>query len=97
MNKPTVGEVIYQYLNEHKGEWHAGFEFVNRSIGIKSGTYFLGSSADRKARRLAEDGKIERTYKTLDGVRYAYYRVKPDLSEGEMFEMFEPKAYPQAH
>ena len=75
--RKSVSTIIYEYLREHEGEWHAGFEFCNRPITIKSGTYFLGNSADRKARLMAERGVIGRTYKVLNGTRYAYYQVKP--------------------
>ena len=75
--KKSVSTIIYEFLKEHQGEWHAGFEFCNRHITIKSGTYFLGNSADRKARKLAEKGAIDRTYKVLNGIRYAYYQAKP--------------------
>ena len=71
--KKSVSETIYQFLKDHEGEYHAGFEFVNRTINGR----FCGSSADRKCRLMAENGLIEKKYDTINGVRYAFYRVKP--------------------
>ena len=75
MNKKSVSTIIYEFLKEHQGEYHAGYEFVNKSIGVGGKSYFLGSSSDRKCRLMAEEGKIER--KREKG--YAWYRVKPKL------------------
>ena len=75
--KKSVAQIIFQYLQEQTGEWHGGFEFVNREVYVGGQRYFLGSSSDRKARLLAENGDIERTYKTMNGTRYAFYRSKP--------------------
>ena len=69
--KPTVSTIIFSYLKEHEGEWIGGFSFCNRPITIKDGTYFCGSSSDRKARLMAEEGKIERKHEG----GYAWYRV----------------------
>ena len=71
MKKPTVSTIIFSYLKEHEGEWIAGYSFVNRTVGVGDKTYFCGSSSDRKARLMAEEGKIERK---REG-KYAYYRV----------------------
>ena len=73
MKKLSVSEIIYEYLKERAGEYHAGYEFCNKTVTVGNYTYWLGSSADRKARQLAIDGKIERVRKG----KYAFYRVKP--------------------
>jgi len=73
--KKSVSQIIYSYLKEHEGEWIAGYSFVNRSVGVGDKTYFCGSSSDRKARLMAEEGKIERKHEK----GYAWYRVKPKL------------------
>ena len=69
----TIHTIIYEYLKEHQGEYHAGYEFVNKSIGVGGQSYFLGSSSDRKCRLMAEEGKIERKHEK----GYAWFRVKP--------------------
>jgi len=69
--KKSVSSIIFSYLKEHEGEWIGGFSFCNRLITIKDGTYFCGSSSDRKARLMAEEGKIERKHEK----GYAWYRV----------------------
>ena len=69
--KKSVSQIIFSYLKEHEGEWHNGYEFVNKSVGVGGQSYFLGSSSDRKARQLALDGKIERRH--YKG--YAQFRV----------------------
>ena len=71
MTKKSVSEIIYSYLKEHEGEYHAGYEFVNKSIGVDGKSYFLGSSSDRKCRLMAEEGKIERKHEK----GYAWYRI----------------------
>lgn len=70
MNK-SVSTIIYEYLKQDQGNWHAGYEFVNRSVGVGDKTYFCGSSSDRKARLMAEEGKIERKHEK----GYAWFRV----------------------
>ena len=71
MKTKSVSQIIFSYLKEHEGEYHAGYEFVNKSIGVGGQSYFLGSSSDRKCRLMAEEGKIERKHEK----GYAWYRV----------------------
>ena len=69
----SVSTIIYEFLQEHQGEWHAGYEFVNCYVSAGGKSYFCGSSSDRKARLMAERGVIERKHEQ----GYAFYRVKP--------------------
>ena len=73
MKRKYVAEIIYEFLQEHQGEWHAGYEWVNRHVYVGGKCYWCGSSADRKARLMAERGDIERKHEG----GYAWYRVKP--------------------
>ncbi len=79
LTRKSVSTVIYEFLQEHYPEWHAGYEFVNRSVVIGGKTYWLGSSSDRKCRLMSERGIIERKHEK----GYAWYRAikKPVLSE----------------
>ena len=77
MKRKYVAEIIYEFLEERYPEWHAGYEFCNKEVYVKGQRYWLGSSSDRKARKLAESNKIDKDYKG----RYVYFRAKPKQSE----------------
>ena|SRR3990167_1453870 len=71
--KETYSAIILEFLEEHYPEWHFGYEFVNCHVVVKGGIYWLGSSADRLARQLSEDGIID---KKREG-KYVQFRAKP--------------------
>ena len=88
--RKSVSQIILEFLQEHQGEWHGGFEFCNRTIN----GHFCGNSADRKARLMAERGILERKYDTINGTRYAFYRAKPiPKQEPKQLELLVNKAY----
>jgi len=64
----TYKQIILNYLQE-VGTWVEGFKL--EKVQTKWG--WLGSSGQRRARELAEEGKIER--KVENG--YVWYRAKP--------------------
>ena len=66
MKIPQIS-IILKVLEENK-DWTPGYSLIK--MNTKWG--YLGSSADRFARWLAEDGTIE---KKREG-RYTYYRLK---------------------
>lgn len=70
--KPTYAETIKKLLSQNGG-WVYSYELVSRWF---DGTW-LGPSADRIARDLAEKGEIERV---REG-KYAKYRVKQELKQ----------------
>jgi len=73
--KYTTKQKIALVLEDRRGEWIPAYELIK--VHTKYG--WLGSSADREARYVAEDGKIEVDKRTIlverkrDG-KYAYYR-----------------------
>lgn len=70
----TQSKIILNVLNESRGEWFFGYSLIKMNTRFG----FLGSSADRRARELAEAGEIEVKYEG----RYAKYRypVKEQLT-----------------
>lgn len=66
--KPTYEQIILKVLEERPNDWIPSYYLVK--LNTRWG--FLGSSADRIARYMAEDGKIERK---RDG-KYTYYSQK---------------------
>jgi len=75
----TQEEII---LSELTNEWQPSYNFI--MTGTKNG--WLGSSADRRCRKMAEEGKIERKQ---DG-KYAYYRLKQKTKPTKPIEPTEP-------
>lgn len=65
--KLTQSQIILAHLRDCK-EWIYGYNL--QKVATKYG--FLGSSGDRQARALAEEGKIERRHIG----KYAEYRTK---------------------
>lgn len=51
----TQSNIILNVLRENRGEWFESYKLVK--LSTKWG--FLGTSADRRARELAEEGMIE--------------------------------------
>lgn len=68
MTKPTVHEKIMSIITM---EWQPSWRFikVNTPLG------WIGTSGDREARRMAEEGKILRRRVG----KYAYYKLKDTL------------------
>ena len=62
-------KIILKVLEEY-GDWIPSCQFINR----KTDYGWLGQSAGRRLRELAEAGKIERR---ING-RYVEYRAKPE-------------------
>ena len=71
--KKTYSQIILEFLEERYPEWHFGYEFVNRYVIVREQSFWCGSSADRLARQLAEDGIID---KKREG-KYVQFRAKP--------------------
>lgn len=67
--KLTQPEIILQVL-EAENRWVYGYELIKRSFN----GHWLGSSADRAARKMAEADQIERDHEG----KYAKYRVKQE-------------------
>jgi hypothetical protein len=51
------------------------YELIGKRVEVEGNTYWLGTSADRIARDLAENGIIEREGRE-EGQFYARYRAK---------------------
>ena len=68
LSKPTYESIIFKVLDERPNDWIPSYDFIK--LNTKWG--WLGSSADRIARYMAEDGKIERK---REG-KYTYYSKK---------------------
>jgi len=66
----TQSNIILEVLNDTK-EWMPSWYFVKQDT--KWG--WLGTSGDRRARELYEDGKIERKHEG----KYSYYKIKEEL------------------
>lgn len=66
MNKLTQGEIILKLLKEKK-DWIPSWEIIK----VNTVWGWLGTSADRAARTLVEDGIIQRK---REG-KYTYYRI----------------------
>ena len=66
----TQKDIIVNYLKSQK-DWVYGYKL----IGIETPFGFLGSSGDRRARELAEEGAIERR---IMG-KFVQYREKKEL------------------
>lgn len=72
----TQKQIILKVLEDNDGNWVPSYDLIK----TKTDYGWLGTSADRTARRMAEEGKIE-----LDGMyyfierkkngKYAYYRM----------------------
>src|SRR3990167_5017106 len=71
--KKTYSEIILAHLEENYPEWRYGYFFVNRYVIVKGQSFWCGSSADRLARELAEQGIID---KKREG-KYVQFRAKP--------------------
>src|SRR3990167_4225767 len=56
----SYSQIILEFLEENYPNWYFGYSFVNTHISVKGKSYWLGSSADRLARQLSEDGLIEK-------------------------------------
>ena len=56
----TQDELILKALEVNGKDWTAGYDLIKKEIWVGGEKHFLGSSADRRARELAEHGKIER-------------------------------------
>ena len=89
MKKLSVSQVILAFLEEYRGEWHAGYEFCNRTINGR----FCGNASDRKCRLMAERGILERKYETIKGTRYAFYRLPIPKLEVKQLSFGSTKAY----
>lgn len=92
----TYSQIIYELLNENPEDWHFSYELIAKWVVIKGKSYWLGTSADRLARDLAEKGLIEREGRE-EGNFYAKYRakqIKSPLTEEEKHILFEPKVVP---
>lgn len=63
----TQREIIYNVLRRN-GDWTPSYALIK--IDTQYG--WLGTSADRMARQMVEDGEIERQQRG----KYAYYRIK---------------------
>ena len=74
----TQKEILLQVLKDNN-EWTPSYEIIK--VDTKYG--WLGTSADRQARAMAEEGTLERK---RDG-QYTYYRIKPQ--ENRLFEVPE--------
>ena len=67
----TYKEKIIKILEEF-GDWIPSWQFINR----KTDYGYLGQSAGRRLRELAQAGKIERR---ING-KYVEYRAKPKIT-----------------
>jgi len=63
----NITEAILRLMIERRGEWIKSYEFVQKHLYGK----FTGTSADRRARELAEKG-----YGELDGFKFFVERRK---------------------
>lgn len=84
MKKLTQSQIILNVLKD-RNDWVPSYHLIK----IETAWGWLGTSADREARRMAEDGIIERK---RDG-KYSYYSLKvgKELTLDEQYELFEPK------
>lgn len=78
--KKTQEELVLHLLTINK-EWHPSWEMVKNNVIIEGTPYWLGTSGDRAARRMAERGDIERKHE--GGT--AYYRLKQEHKQETMF------------
>lgn len=67
----TQSNIILNVLRENRGEWFESYKLVK--LSTKWG--FLGTSADRRARELAEEDRIEVRHIG----KYVQYRAKPKV------------------
>lgn len=79
MKKLTYHQKILAHLKDH-GDWVPSYALS----GVETDYGWVGSSGERRARELAEDGKLER--KVVG--KYAYYRYpqKTELREVQVPE-----------
>ena len=85
MRKPTTKDKLIQFIRSQHPRPVAGYELVNRDTPYG----WLGSEANREARKLANAGVLTPQYGTEDGVKYFYYtmtNVEPDKRQGRLFE-----------
>lgn len=74
MKKLKVHEIILKVLESRYPSWVMSWELIAKNTPWG----YLGTSADRIARGLAERGLIERKGRA-EGLFYAEYRAKPSL------------------
>lgn len=79
----TQNELILHVLGARGADWTPGYELIKKEVWLSCEKYFLGSSADRRARELAEKGEIE---KKKEG-QFVYFRLKQEHKQASMFEM----------
>jgi len=68
----TQSEIIINYLND-TNDWVASYKIIK----VNTNWGWLGTSADRQARELAEQGILQRK---RDG-KYTYYRI---IKQGQL-------------
>lgn len=68
MKKKTQKQILLNLLRSQPDKWFPSFEI--QSVDTEFG--WLGTSADRQARQMAENGLIDREQRG----KYAYYRAK---------------------
>lgn len=75
--KPTYEELILKLLKSDPDKYFYTYELVSRWVDGK----WLGPSADRIARYMAEEGKIERVGREDGSGKYARYRVRQEVRQ----------------
>ncbi len=84
IKKPTYEQLILKLLESNPLRWWFSYELVSRWVEddriMPHGKGWLGPSADRIARYMSEEGKIERKGRKEHNGKYALYRAKPTPS-----------------
>jgi hypothetical protein len=82
-NNYSQDELILKVLEGNGKNWTPGYELIKKEIWLGCEKHFLGSSADRRARELAEYGKIERK---REG-KFVYFRLNQEKTQVSMFDV----------
>lgn len=67
----SLKDRILNHYKRHHTEWIPGAELERI---VMQETYYVASNASRTLRKLAQEGKLERTQKLKNGKKLAYYR-----------------------